>query len=240
MKPTLETGLSCERWTAVVQSSCLARSGDCARIVSRPDGRALFFIADVAGHDARATGFATELDARVSYLASWASPGELLGELNAAVEASWPFDVFVSAVCFLLDPATGQGTIAAAGQVAPVIRSASCCREVEMHTGPALGLIAEQRYPERRFVLEAGDVLVAVTDGITDPFATASDLLGLGALARILDAGPTAPAAVCASLMSATRGFGLRDDATVLAIAPALSGPATSALAGRAAASLAA
>jgi len=219
-----ETSFAHEPWAAVVQSSRCVASGDCARIVSRSDGSALLFIGDVAGHDARAGGFAMELDARVLHLASWASPGELLGELNTAIEASWPSDVFVSAVCVLLDPETGRGTVAGAGQVPPVVRSASCCRAVEVHTGPALGLVAQQRYPELSFMLGAGDVLVAVTDGITDPFATASDLLGLGALARILDAGPAGPTALCTSLLSATRGFGLKDDATVLAVAQPLRG----------------
>src|SRR5690348_5241793 len=111
-----------ERWAAVAQTSAGATSGDCARMVSRRDGQALFFIGDVAGHDSRAARLATDLDARVSCLAKWASPGALLGELNVAVETSWPSDVFVSAVCFLLDPATGRGTIAAAGQVPPIIR----------------------------------------------------------------------------------------------------------------------
>jgi len=218
----IENSFAYDQWAAVVQASLRAGGGDCARIVSRPDGRTLFFIGDVAGHDARAAALAIELNTRVSHLARWSSPGTLLQELNAAIEANWPADVFVSAICFLLDPATGRGTIAAAGQVPPIIRSASGCRTVDLHAGPALGLVADERYPERPFMLEAGEILVAVTDGITDPFATGSDVLGLEGLARILPAGPVAPAAVCASVLRATRSFALRDDATVLAISPAL------------------
>jgi serine phosphatase RsbU (regulator of sigma subunit) len=225
---TTDISFAYEHWAAFVQSSHCAASGDCARIVSLRDGRVLFFIGDVAGHDVRAAGLALELDALVSQLARWTSPGALLGELNAVVEASWPTDVFVSAICFLLDPATGRGTIAAAGQVPPVVRGTSGCREVEMRTGPALGLAAGQRYFENAFMLDAGDVLVAVTDGITDPFATCSDLLGLDALASMLDAAPTTPAAVCASVLSNSRGIGLEDDATVLVVAPQPSGVAWS------------
>ena len=223
-----EISFAYEHWAAFIQSSHCAASGDCVRIVSLRDGRALFFVGDVAGHDARAAGLALELDGLVSHLAPWASPGALLGELNAVVEASWPSDVFVSAICFLLDPATGRGTIAAAGQVPPVVRRASGCREVEMRTGPALGLVGDQRYLESAFILEAGDVLVAVTDGITDPFATCSDLLGLDALARLLDASPATPTAVCASVLSNSRSIGLEDDATVLVVAPQPSGVAWS------------
>jgi len=76
-----------------------------------------------------------------------------------------------------------------------------------------------ERYPERDFTLGGEDVLVAVTDGITDPLATGSDQLGLAALARVLAGAPVGPAGICASLMSATRRFGGGDDATVLAVA---------------------
>jgi len=237
---TTETSFTYEQWATVVQASPRAGGGDCARIVSRRDGHALFFIGDVAGHDARAASLAKDLDARVSHLARWSSPGALLGELNFAVEASWPSDVFVSAVCFLLDPATGRGTVAAAGQVPPVIRGVSSSRALDMHAGPALGLLAGQRYAECSFMLEPGDVLVAVTDGVTDPFATGSDLLGLDALARILDTGPVCPVELCASLLGATRRFGLQDDATVLAIAPGLHGATTFARGGSDEVSLAA
>ena len=217
-----ETSFADEQWAAFVQASPRGGSGDCARIVPRRDGRALFFIGDVAGHDPRAVALAGDLDARISHLARWASPGALLEELNTAVEAGWPSDTFVSAICFLLDPLTGRGIIAVAGQVPPVIKSDSGCRTVEVSTAPALGLVADQGYPERAFMLEAGDVLVAVTDGITDPFATGGDLLGLGELARLLHGSPIDPAAICASLLGATRRCGLQDDATVLAVAPRL------------------
>jgi serine phosphatase RsbU (regulator of sigma subunit) len=207
---------------AIGRASPGSGSADCARVISRRDGYVIFFVGDVAGHDARARRLAAELDARVSNLAERASPGGLLMALNAAVAATWPPDVFVSAICFLLDPTTGHGTIADAGQLPPVVKGASSCRSLEVDAGPALGLVAEQRYPERDFVIRAGDVLVAVTDGITDPLAKSSDWLGLAALARSLAARSGDPGALCASLLSATRRFGLHDDATVLAVARGL------------------
>jgi hypothetical protein len=68
--------------------------------------------------------------------------------------------------------------------------------------------------------LAAGDVLVAVTDGVTDPLATRSDLLGLSALSRLVDRAPPEPVRVCASLPRAVRRTGPADDATVVAVAP--------------------
>jgi serine phosphatase RsbU (regulator of sigma subunit) len=217
-----EIGFAEERWVATAQARPQLGSGDCVRVVRRRDGRAIFFVGDVAGHDARAAALAAELDARLSEVAEWMAPGALLTSLNAAVEASWPPDVFISAVCFLLDPSTGRGTISVAGQLPPVVRGMSSCRTLDVHAGPALGLVAKQAYPERDFTLGAGDVLVAVTDGVTDLLATAADPLGLAALAHFLDGAPAGPLDICSSLVDVTRRFGGQDDATVLAVAPTL------------------
>jgi serine phosphatase RsbU (regulator of sigma subunit) len=213
-----------ERWVASVQASPLAGSGDCLCIVARADGRTTFFVGDVAGHDLRAAELAADLSARVVELGQWASPGALLAGLNAFVEVRWPSDVFVCAVCFTLDPGSGRGTIAVAGHFSPFVRDAVSCRPLETHPGPALGLVAGQRYLESDFRLDAGDVLVAVTDGVTDPLATVADPLGLAALARLLVGDAVHPTEVCASLMEAARRDGVRDDASVLAVAPGLAG----------------
>ena len=211
---------------AVAQAGHGEASGDCVRVVSRRDGRELFFIGDVAGHDTRAASFAEELDARVCELAEWTSPGALLMSLNAAIEESWPLDVFVCAVCFVLDRRTGQGTVAVAGQLPPVVRGVSSCRALDVQTGAALGLLADQGYPENDFALEVDDVLVAATDGVTDRFATDSDVLGLDALARLIDEASLDPSDICDSLLIATRRRGIQDDATVLAVAPDVLGRA--------------
>lgn len=211
--------LTCDSWVAVARANAARGSGDCARVASQRDGQALFFLGDVAGHDARATRLARELDIRVADLAGASGPGQLLTNLNTALEAAWPADVFVSAICFSLDPLTGQGSIAVAGQLPPIVKGPSSCWPVPVQSGPPLGVVAEHGYEESAFVLLAGDLLVAVTDGITDPLGTGPDLLGLSALARLVDRGSPHPADLCASLLAAARGAGLCDDATVLAIA---------------------
>ena len=211
--------LTGDRWVAVARANAATGSGDCARVASQRDGQALFFLGDVAGHDARAARLARELDVRVADLAASSGPGQLLTNLNAALETAWPPDVFVCAVCFSLDPLTGRGSIAVAGQLPPIVKGPSSSWPVSVQSGPPLGVVPEHGYDESAFVLVAGDLLVAVTDGITDPLGSGPDLLGLSALARLVDRGSPNPADLCASLLAAARGPGLCDDATVLAIA---------------------
>lgn len=214
MTPDSLTG---ESWIAIARARAGKMSGDCARVVSHPAGPTLFFLGDVAGHDARAARLAVELDARVSDLAASSGPAALLTQLNVALEASWPSDVFVSAVCFALDHLTGQGSIAVAGQLPPIVKGHSASQPLAAPSGPPLGVVADHGYDESAFALIPGDLLVAVTDGVTDPLGTGTDRLGLSALVRLVDRAFADPALLCASILAACRS-GI-DDATVLAIA---------------------
>ena len=154
-------------------------------------------------------------------IADWMTPGALLSQLNSELEAVWPSDLFVSAVCLSFDSRTGRGTIALAGQLPPVVKSRWTTSALDVTAGPPLGVLAGERYPEGEFGLGFGELLVAVTDGITDPLANDVDLLGMTALARLVERAPADPDDVCASLLQAAGRSGMRDDATVLAIAPA-------------------
>jgi serine phosphatase RsbU (regulator of sigma subunit) len=214
--------LTCDHWIAMARANAAQPSGDCAQVAARPDGQTLFFLGDVAGHDARAAGFARELDVLVSDLARSSGPAALLTHLNLALEAAWPADVFVSAVCFSLDPLTGEGSIAVAGQLPPIVKGPSSSWPVSVRPGPTLGVVAEHDYEESALALLAGDFLVAVTDGITDPLGTGRDFLGVSALARLVNRARPEPADLCTSLLTAARGAGLCDDATVLAVASPL------------------
>lgn len=212
----------CDHWIAIRQRSFGGDGGDCVRVVSQRGALLLFFVGDVAGHDARAAQLAHDLDTLVLRLAPASRPGLLLSTLNAIVEAEWPPDAFVCAVCFALDPLTGEAWIATAGQLPPIVKSSSSALRVEVHGGPPLGMVAAHRYAENAFKLARDEILVAVTDGITDLLAEGSDPLGIAALGDLVVRTSPDPTDVCTALMDAARDIGLRDDATVLAIAPAL------------------
>jgi serine phosphatase RsbU (regulator of sigma subunit) len=217
--------LAYERWIAVAQAGTRSESGDCVRVASRRDGRELFFIADVAGHDARAASVARQIDRCVFDLARSSRPAALLSLLNAMVEERWPSDVFVCAVCFALDARTGEGSIACAGQLPPVVKGARRCRAIDVEGEPPLGIVPGYGYGEEPFTLAPGELLVAATDGVTDPLATRNDLLGLSALARLVEWAPPDPNQLCATLLRAAQRAGIQDDATVLAVAPGLRAP---------------
>jgi serine phosphatase RsbU (regulator of sigma subunit) len=179
-------------------------------------GRLVCFLGDVAGHGPSAARLARDLEDRVSRLAATLSCGALLTELNAALAATWEVGLFASAVCFSLDTWSGQGSVAAAGQLPPIVKGGTGARPLPATPGPGLGLVAGHRYLETEFFLAVGDMVVAVTDGITDALASPSDVLGLGAAIRFVETTPAIPNQICVSLLTAAAAVGLRDDATIL------------------------
>lgn len=200
-----------------------AFGGDCARVVSRHNARSLCFLGDVTGHDRVAFRLARHLEHLIGVLAGRATPAGLLTRLNAVIEAGWPSDRLVSAVCFSFDPETGRGVVALAGLLPPIVKSAEGAFPLKARGGPALGFMAGHSFEEQAFCLQADEVLVAATDGITDAMAAGSDVLGVSGWSRLVRAAPTDADGICSSLLRAARRSVIKDDATVLAATPALS-----------------
>ena len=194
--------------------------GDCARVFRRPNGEVLCFLGDVSGHDEQATRLAWQLGSFVSARAAM-TPGPMLSLLNAELHATWSDHLFVSAICLSFDARTGRGRMAVAGQLPPIIKTPWDASVLDVTAGPPLGVLTHERYREWDFGLSAGELLVAVTDGVTDPLASHRDLLGMAALARLVSHAPADPHEVCASLLRAVEPLARRDDATVLAIGAA-------------------
>jgi serine phosphatase RsbU (regulator of sigma subunit) len=191
--------------------------GDFAIVAPGGDGHVFCCLGDVAGHGARTSRYAHELEELVRGLAGWLPPGALLAEANARVEAGWPPNVFASAVCLSLDAGRGWGSVAVAGVLPPLVRRTTT-RALSTSSGSPLGIFSHQVYAETPFELGDGDAMVLVTDGITDPLATHLDALGLDALIGLVDLAPRDLMGLCAGIQRVADARGSLDDATVIAI----------------------
>lgn len=108
-----------------------------------------------------------------STAAGQTSPSEVLRSVNRLMRADFTEDMFVSILYMVLDTQTGELTVARAGHERPVLfRGGARTAEVVDSPGLAVGLGLSERFDQilqdRTAVLEAGDVLVACTDGITE------------------------------------------------------------------------
>jgi serine phosphatase RsbU (regulator of sigma subunit) len=198
------------------QRAVAGRSGDFFEVIQHRDGLVSTFLADVCGNGppaaAHTHGMRWVLRQR---LAHGGSPGELLLALNEWMVEQQVHDLFVTAVCFRVDPANGGVEVASAGHLGPFIKRASGAAElVALTPGTALGVVAEQCYEEVKFSLDPEDAIVLCTDGITDRLSADGDPLGATALVARLARARTGAENICAALLGPDAS--LSHDATVL------------------------
>jgi serine phosphatase RsbU (regulator of sigma subunit) len=109
--------------------------------------------------------------------------------------------------------------IATAGHPPPFVRRSSGTVERLAVGGPLIGLLRSPDYTSERVVLEAGDLLVLYTDGLTDARAPA-EILDDHDLAEILGRGSDLSGEELAAFLEAsvTRGEDPRDDIALLLV----------------------
>jgi serine phosphatase RsbU (regulator of sigma subunit) len=173
---------------AAVYSPAQERGGDFYVIAPRKTGDTLVVIGDVCGRGATAAAFAEKVGPYVRVVAQTAlTPNEFLSMANAVVARNLPEDLFVTAVCAILDARRGRALITNAGHVPPILRRADGTTSVVARaSGPPLGTVAHYPFVAETVELELGDVLVLMTDGVVE--AIEQDLLEMPSLTGIVSA----------------------------------------------------
>jgi phosphoserine phosphatase RsbU/P len=143
--------------------------GDLYDVIRRPDGRIVFALGDVAGKGSPAALLMALVVAMLRVLVDEGlEPAELATRLNIQVSRHAPGSRFVTMVLGLYDPLTGALTYVNAGQNPPMLRRASGQYERLTEGGVALGMFDLAAYTAGTVTLEAGDVLVLFSDGVTE------------------------------------------------------------------------
>ncbi|MET3986969.1 SpoIIE family protein phosphatase [Streptomyces sp. PvR034] len=141
--------------------------GDWYDALELPDGRSMLTVGDLTGHGVTATsGMAMMLGALRGMAMAGIAPGPLMGWLNQLVETSVQ-PALGSAVCCSYDPAERVLTWAQAGHPPPLLFRGGRGRALRPPEGILLGATSGAAYGQREERLEAGDVLVLHTDGLT-------------------------------------------------------------------------
>jgi adenylate cyclase len=97
-------------------------------------------------------------------------PGSVLTKVNAILARDNAESMFVTIFYAVLDLETGMLLFSSAGHDDGLLLSSSTGHEPLFHMGPAIGLIESSEYPTATRMLEPGDTLLLVTDGITEAF----------------------------------------------------------------------
>jgi sigma-B regulation protein RsbU (phosphoserine phosphatase) len=198
--------------------------GDLYDVLRRPDGRIVFALGDVAGKGSPAALLMALVVAMLRVLVDEGlEPAELLARLNIQVSRHAPSSRFVTMVVGLYDPGTGRLVYVNAGQNPPMLRRASGRFERLTEGGIALGMFDQATYQEGTLSLEAGDVLVLFSDGITEAENPSGVPFDDGGLEMVINQRwwqdlNTLGTSVLRSVEAHAAGTKIADDLTVLAV----------------------
>lgn len=199
-----------------------------------------FLVGDVAGNGVPAALFmALSKTLCKSVALRDRSPLEaLMTAINGEISRDNPEALFVTAMVGILDVRTGDLVLCSAGHEAPILlRRGEPARSLETAGGPPFCVIDNFPYDANRLLLQAGDLLVCITDGVTEAHDVEQNLYGhervLASCTALHHGHHLAnAAAVCQGLYDDVKRFrrdaAPSDDITIMAIhfhTPESSGP---------------
>jgi phosphoserine phosphatase RsbU/P len=166
-----------------------AVAGDLYEILPLPRGRVLVVLADVSGHGVPAALVASMIKVAVAAEADrYDLPGEMLTGVNRALTGKFE-SAYVTACCFVFDPARNALSYAAAGHPPSLLRRADGRIERLDHGGIVLTLMAAIPYTSADVPFGPGDRLLIYSDGLTETARAGSDeFFGDAELSRLLQA----------------------------------------------------
>jgi len=152
--------------------------------------RLFFVVGDVSGKGVPAALFMAMTTTLFKANAPAAkSTGELMARVNAELARDNAAQMFVTAVCGILDLRTGAVQYSDGGHEAPFVRRADGSLErLPKQPGMALGVFDDSPYETGRFKLAPGDALVLFTDGVSEAANLEDDLFTVARIETALAA----------------------------------------------------
>lgn len=132
--------------------------------------RLFFVVGDVSGKGVPAALFmAMTTTLFKAHAGSAATTGEIMARVNLELTRDNAAEMFVTAVCGVLDLRTGEVEYSDGGHEAPFVRRAGGAIErLPKQRGMALGVFDDAAFETARFQLAPGDALVLFTDGVSE------------------------------------------------------------------------
>lgn len=160
--------------------------GDLVDYLPVRDGRLGIALGDVAGKGLGAALISAKLQSTIRALApAYSDLSELGNQLNTIFCRDGLPDRFISLVYLEVEPDGEHVRILNAGHLPPVILREKGIRELPKGA-PALGIMTSATYREQYTALEAGDVLLVYSDGLTEARNDKGEFFGRKRLASYL------------------------------------------------------
>jgi len=181
------------------------------------DGRLAVAVGDVAGHGLGAAAAMGQLRNTLrGFLLRGDGPDEALRWLDHVTRQTMPFEMATAVVC-VVDTATGEAQISAAGHPRPMVLAADGgARLIDIPVDRPLG-VGSGRPPVSRLRIEPGGGLVLFSDGLVDSRQT--DLrAGLHRIVELFERDDQSVPVDVDAVMAACRDDAAVDDLTLLVL----------------------
>jgi serine phosphatase RsbU (regulator of sigma subunit) len=113
------------------------------------------------------------------------SPGEVLRQVNEALVARIPQNMFVTCFYAVLDPKRGSSSYANAGHDLPYLQRRGKAEELRAR-GMPLGLMPGMGYEEKEMVLDSGEVALFYSDGLVEAHDPEGEMFGFPKLRALI------------------------------------------------------
>lgn len=177
------------------------------------------YVADVSGHGVSAGLLMAMFKTAVRTRATDASSSEVLAEVHRALYALKPPNMFATVA--MLQWTGRVFNLANAGHL-PLLHYVHSSREVREYPASDLpvGILPEQAFGSTEVVCESGDVLLVLTDGLTEVFDKNGNELGIERIKGVLGESATKPLPELSTRICQTAlNFGKQnDDQTMLLV----------------------
>ena len=209
---------------AAISKPCRAIGGDFFDYLSREDPVFGFALGDVAGKGPPAALMSAMMQGMFSFASfgsATAQPAAIVATMNQALCARALEARFVTLVLGALGR-DGRLTYCNAGHCPPLIVGQSGVRRLEKG-GPVIGLLDYAAYDQDTITLDPGDVVVVVSDGVTEAVTPTEEEFGEPRLLEVIRRHASSdPQVLIEAVIDAVRqhaaGSVQRDDITVMAI----------------------
>jgi len=203
---------------------CYEIGGDYYDFIKRDDGRLVIALGDVSGKGTAAALLMSSLHASIhAQTGSHDSLVETISAVNRYLAENIPSNRFVTLFYAELDPESGALSFLNAGHNPPLIVHAAGTVEQLASGGLPLGIKANADYREGRTTLQAGDVLVIYSDGVTEAASPSGEEFGPTRLYEVVSRNVESSAAgirdrIESALTKFSQGTQAADDITLVIV----------------------
>jgi serine phosphatase RsbU (regulator of sigma subunit) len=201
--PASEHGFS---WSAVMEPAAEV-GGDYYDFFPLDPERMCVVLADVSGKGVPAAVFVSNTRAvlRAVVRDQRSTPSGVLAAVSDILLADGRTDLYVTCVLAMVDTARHTMVYANAGHPPGIILGKGTAIHSLGVGGPPLGLFRAAQYDEERITLESGDLVVLVSDGITDAIDATGGHIPAALRAELAGLPERTPALACKALLDIAR-----------------------------------